>query len=76
MALAKKPGNEQAPEHHEAMKRKGMRLIQRWVPDTRTPEFAELARRETALIDACDAEDDIMEFLERVSIFDDPDETW
>ena len=44
------PGSQRAQKYREAMKAKGMRLVQRWVIDTRTPEFRAEARRQSLLI--------------------------
>ena len=60
--------------HRAQLRAKGMRPIQIWVPDTRAPGFAEEAYRQSRLVDA-DAEfDEIMDFIERVSVFDEDDE--
>lgn len=37
-------------EHRERMRKKGMRLVQMWLPDTSTPEFKAEARRQSLLI--------------------------
>jgi hypothetical protein len=42
-----------------------MRLVQFWVPDTRTPEFAAEARRQSQLVAAADAADhELLAFLD------------
>jgi hypothetical protein len=46
------------------MRAKGLRQIQLWVPDTRSPEFAEECRRQSLLIAADPTEQTIMEELE------------
>lgn len=44
------PGSQRAQKYREAMKAKGMRLVQKWVIDTDTPEFKAEARRQSLLI--------------------------
>ena len=46
-------------EFRRRQREKGLRLVQLWIPDTRTPEFAEEARRQSraAAISAHEAED-------------------
>lgn len=49
-----------------------MRPIQVWVADTRSPEFAAEAERQSRLV-AAEAEfEEIMNWIESVSEFDDP----
>ena len=44
------PGSQRAQKYREAMRAKGMRLVQKWVIDTRTPEFKAEARRQSLII--------------------------
>lgn len=44
------PGRQRAQKYREAMRAKGMRLVQKWVIDTRTPEFNAEARRQSLII--------------------------
>lgn len=44
------PGSQRAQKYREAMRARGMRLVQKWVIDTRTPEFRAEARRQSLLI--------------------------
>ncbi len=60
--------------HRAELRRRGLRPIQIWVPDTRAPGFAAEARRQSRLVDADDEFDDVMGFIERVSVFDEDDE--
>ena len=60
--------------HRAELRRRGLRPIQIWVPDTRAPGFAEEAMRQSRLVDSDDEFDEIMDFLERVSIFDEEDD--
>ena len=50
------------------MRAQGLRSVQVWVPDVRSPEFAAEARRQSALVAAADRDSDDMDFVEAVSI--------
>ena len=60
--------------YRENLRCKGLRPVQIWLPDTTAPAFAEEIRRQCEAIDAADLEDGTMDWIERVSIFDDDDE--
>lgn len=60
--------------HRAELRRRGLRPIQIWVPDTRAPGFAEEAMRQSRLVDSDEEFDEIMDFIERVSIFDEEDD--
>ena len=47
--------------------------MQLWLPDTRSPEFAAQARQQCARINAADRAEGMMDWLERVSVFDEDD---
>jgi hypothetical protein len=50
----------------ENLRRQGMRPLQIWIPDTRSPGFAEEARRQGALVAAALADDgDLNWWLDR-----------
>jgi hypothetical protein len=62
--------------HRAQLRARGLRPIQIWVPDTRAPGFAEEARRQSLLVAAEEDFDEVMNFIERVSVFDeDEDDT-
>jgi hypothetical protein len=48
----------------------GMRLIQLWVPDTRSPRFAAECRRQSRLLNGDPAEAETLEFIARVADWD------
>jgi hypothetical protein len=50
--------------YRERMRAKGLRQIQLWVPDTRSPAFAAECRRQSLLIAGDPAEQAIMDQLE------------
>jgi hypothetical protein len=56
--------------HRAELRRRGLRPIQIWVPDTRSPGFAEEAQRQSRLVAEADDFDDVMNFIQRVSVFD------
>ena len=52
-------------KHREALRVAGLRPVQIWVPDTRTPGFADECRRQTALAAASDrADPDLARFVD------------
>lgn len=59
--------------HRTARRAQGMRLMQIWVPDTRTAAFAEQARRACEIVNAGPDQRQSLDWLERVSVFDEPD---
>ena len=59
------PGSQRAQKYREAMRAKGMRLVQKWVIDTRTPEFQAEARRQSLIIAEANRRNrEELEFLE------------
>jgi hypothetical protein len=50
------------------MRAQGLRPVQIWVPDVRSPEFAAEAHRQSALVAAADRGSDDMDFVEAVSV--------
>lgn len=53
--------------YREKMRKAGLRPIQIWVPDTRSPVFAKECRRQSALLKNDPAERAALEFIEAVS---------
>ena len=56
--------------HRTELRKRGLRPIQIWIPDTRAPGFAEEARRQSRLVAAEPDRDEVMDFLERVCTAD------
>jgi hypothetical protein len=56
--------------HRDALRTRGLRPVQLWVPDMRSPRFAEEARRQSRLVSEAPEHWDDMDFLERISEFD------
>ena len=53
--------------HRVAMRERGFRQIQMWVPDTRTEEFKREARRQALAVAAADRAGDDQDFIEQIS---------
>lgn len=51
-------------DHRERMRRKGMRLVQFWVPDISTPEFKAEAHRQSLLVAQSEQEADDQAFFD------------
>jgi len=49
----------------------GLRLVQLWVPDTRSRRFAAECRRQCRLLQGDAAEAETLEFIERAGAWDD-----
>jgi hypothetical protein len=66
MAKSQARLHESVRRYRERMRAKGLRQIQLWVPDTRSPEFAAECRRQSLLVADDPAEEVIMDELEAV----------
>jgi len=60
--------------HRAALRAQGLRPIQLWIPDTRTPEFAERARLASLAANASADSEEVMDLLERIGILDNEDD--
>lgn len=49
----------------------GLRLVQLWVPDTRSKRFAAECKRQSCLLRGDPAEAETLEFIERAGAWDD-----
>lgn len=58
---------ERVSAHRARMRALGLRPIQIWVPDARSPEFAEEAHRQSALVAAAANATNDMDFVEEIS---------
>lgn len=54
--------------HRDRMRAQGFRLIQMWVPDVRSEEFAAEARRQSKSVAEGDHRSDDQEFIEAISV--------
>jgi hypothetical protein len=53
--------------HRERMRLAGLRPVQFWVPDTRSPEFAAQVRRQCLSLKNDSAEADVLRFTEEAT---------
>lgn len=64
-----KSGAERAKAYRDRMRAQGLRPVQLWLPDTRTPEFrAEALRQSRAVAESPHAEED-QAFIDSISIW-------
>ena len=53
-------------QHRWKLRAEGLRPVQLWVPDTRSPEFAQECKRQSRLVAQSDMEDkELQEFLDQ-----------
>ena len=57
--------------YRENLRRLGLRPVQIWVPDTRSPAFAAEVMRQCERVNAADRAENMMDWVESVSQFDD-----
>jgi hypothetical protein len=69
MATRAKPktSREKVRAHREKLRRKGLRPIQIWVPDVRSPEFAAEAHRQSLLIANSPHAKEDQDFIDAIS---------
>ena len=66
-ASGAKSSREKVRAHRERMRARGLRLVQIWLPDTRTPEFKERAHRDSLAIAKSATEAEDQAFIDSVS---------
>ena len=71
--MANRDVGKRVAEHRVRLRDQGLRPLQIWVPDTRAPEFAEEAHRQSALAAAIDSASDDQAFVDAISQFNDED---
>ncbi|ROH86903.1 DUF3018 family protein [Pseudomethylobacillus aquaticus] len=58
--------NARVQKHRNALRVAGLRPVQIWVPDTRSPDFAEECRRQCRLVAEAEvADSDLQAFMEK-----------
>jgi hypothetical protein len=62
-----KPSRDKVRAHRERLRRQGLRPIQIWVPDVRSPEFQTEARRQSVLVARSSREREDQEFVDLIS---------
>lgn len=65
------PVRHRVREHRAQLRAQGLRPIQIWVPDVRSPAFKDEARRQSRAVADADRRDDIMDFLDASQDFGD-----
>lgn len=55
-------------EHRRRLRAQGMRPVQIWVPDVRSPEFSREAHRQSAAVAASGHADDDQAFIDELSL--------
>ncbi len=63
--------NERMKKYRVRQRASGLRLVQLWVPDTRSPVFAAECRRQSALLQSDPAESETLEFIDEVAAWKD-----
>ncbi len=71
--MANRDVSKRVADHRERLREQGLRPIQIWVPDTRSPEFAREAHRQSLLAGASSSETDDQAFVDAISILNDVD---
>ena len=69
-ATRSRSSREKVKAYRERMRRQGLRPIQIWVPDVRSPEFAAEAHRQSLAIAQSAQEPEDQAFIDSISDFD------
>jgi hypothetical protein len=67
-----KPSRDKVRAHRERLRQQGLRPVQVWLPDTRSPEFAAEAHRQSLAVARSRQEKDDLDFID--SLLDRDDE--
>jgi len=62
-----KPSRDKVRAHRERLRRRGLRPIQIWVPDVRSPEFAAEAHRQSLAVARSPHAQQDQEFIDAIS---------
>lgn len=62
--------NDKVRRHRARLRRDGLRPLQIWVPDTRAPDFADEARRQSRAVAASRHAEADQAFIDAISEFD------
>jgi hypothetical protein len=68
-----KSSRDKVSAHRARMRKRGFRLVQMWLPDTRTKEFAEQAHKDSLAIAKSETEADDQAFIDSVSWWNSPE---
>ena len=61
------PSRDKVRAHRERLRRQGLRPIQIWVPDVRSPKFAAEARRQSLAVASSSQEKGDQDFIDAIS---------
>jgi hypothetical protein len=64
-------GVDKHTRHRMNQKKRGLKLVRMWLPDTSTPEFRAEAKRQAALIRGTPEDVEAMDFIEAAADIDD-----
>jgi hypothetical protein len=67
MATSPRPSRDKVRAHHEWLRRQGLRPIQIWVPDVRSPAFEAEAHRQSLAVARSRHSEDDQAFIDAVS---------
>jgi hypothetical protein len=70
-ASTRKATREKVSAHRARLRAQGLRPIQIWVPDTRSPAFAQAARRQSRAVARSRQEADDLAFIDSISMLRD-----
>jgi hypothetical protein len=70
-APTRKATREKVSAHRARLRAQGLRPLQIWVPDTRSPEFAKAARRQSRAVARSRQEADDLAFVDSISMLRD-----
>ncbi|QJQ94072.1 MULTISPECIES: antitoxin MazE family protein [Halomonadaceae] len=59
--------NERVKQRRDALRAQGLRPLQVWVPDTRSPDFARQCREQSRAVHDDSLENDTLEWIEEVA---------
>lgn len=71
MRVKPKTSREKVQAHRERLRKQGLRPIQLWVPDVRSPQFAAEAHRQSLAIANSKDEAEDQAFIDAISDWDD-----
>lgn len=66
-----KPSRDKVRAHRERLRQQGLRPIQIWVPDVRSPSFAAAARRQSRAVARSGHAAEDQRFIDSVAAWDD-----
>jgi Antitoxin MazE-like len=71
MATSTRPSRDKVRAHRERLRRQGLRPIQIWVPDVRSPAFKAEAHRQSLAVAQSEHEGEDQAFIDAISDRDD-----